>query len=94
VVVGQEPGQAEPQQDGEQEAEPQEAGRQARSAGGNSQQAYNAAVKNNWLGTEARRSVGNMSSDNQKAYLLMGGFNQNEVNDYVRRNSGKGKKKR
>jgi hypothetical protein len=55
---------------------------------------YNAANKNNWLGPDARRSVGNMSSDNQRAYLLMGGFNQNEVNDYMKRNSGKGKKKR
>jgi hypothetical protein len=74
--------------------DPQEAGRLAREAGKDSRQAYNAANKNNWLGPGARRSVGNMSSDNQKAYLLMGGFNQNEVNDYMKRNSGKGKKKR
>jgi hypothetical protein len=68
---------------------PQEAGRQARSAGGNSQQAYNAAVKNNWLGPEAQRSVGNMSQDNQRAYLMMGGFNRNEANDYSRGVSGR-----
>jgi hypothetical protein len=74
--------------------DPQEAGRLAREAGKDSRQAYNAANKNNWLGPDARRSVGNMSSDNQKAYLLMGGFNQNEANDYMKRNSGKGKKKR
>jgi hypothetical protein len=35
-----------------------------------------------------------MSPSNQRAYLLMGGFNQNEVTDYINRNSGKGKKKR
>ncbi len=55
---------------------------------------YNAANKNNWLGPDAQRAVRNMSPSNQRAYLLMGGFNQNEVTDYINRNSGKGKKKR
>jgi hypothetical protein len=55
---------------------------------------YNAANKNNWLGPEARREVANMSPSNQRIYLTLAGFNQNEVTDYMKRNSGKGKKKR
>ena len=50
---------------------------------------HNAAVKNNWLGPEAQRAVANMSQDNQLAYLMMGGFNRNEANDYSRRVSGR-----
>ncbi len=76
---------------------PQEAGRQAREdaarrgepVGNRGSQAYNAAVKNNWLGPEAQRAVANMSQDNQRAYLMMGGFNRNEANDYSRRVSGR-----
>jgi hypothetical protein len=77
--------------------DPQQASRQVREeaakrgepVGRRATEAYNAANRNNWLGPEAQRAVGNMSQENRRAYLMMGGFNQNEANDYSRRVSGR-----